>query len=728
MASLVIPDGGVTLRRMDPPGDASPDSHSKPTQIMRLNLAQNTLDELLQSLRSDKKARIRLGKNPSLQFNSKPHPFYAYSQGNRSELYHFSSPNNDHNLYFSGVLSHTLEVQRATEATAATDEALTNLERSMNAFEKGKESKRTPMITTIHQMKALGAGDNRSATGKEAASLARLSTSRSDQEKERIFSNAANRSMSSSPALLNSHSPAAFSISATPTSAPTSLNKEKVRLEAIRVPLLHLLAIRPVSVKFLSQRTRSSPDDCLTLVQKYCNENRLDREKFDLRDKVYKDLDIWDFPYPSQDERQEAIDNAISAFDRMRISKQDKLWQMLLPKEERGKGKVLSRLNLRTAPLGKSITPLIQVQSSEEVTGEGYATGTESEAALNGRLTPNAPDLYSASAKSTASKKKNGLEKALSSKRGTTKPKNTTLTGKVTKKTDRKGGKMATAKPDAKFKSAEFVLDSDDDTEMVDTPNGDGMPLNNRSVPKPPRRVQERGSEPKKTVSTTPQSASNTTIPVSISARPAASKATSPLKPSPLGSSPPTNASDVEQVPRSSHNSQSSSSSSPLIHQRPRQRPASSISTRPTDPADRPRNPQPKPNTLKRKTRPDDDIVNTRNTRTFPPIRAVPIGLGISQNASRRLDSNRRPSSISSGDSTSGSASPPLSQTILRQNLVLKSQKFKQFYVKYRSLHEEMANHLDPPLDQIRKLERQHTHLQKMKQEIWDEDRRLRMG
>lgn len=34
----------------------------------------------------------------------------------------------------------------------------------------------------------------------------------------------------------------------------------------------------------------------------------------------------------------------------------------------------------------------------------------------------------------------------------------------------------------------------------------------------------------------------------------------------------------------------------------------------------------------------------------------------------------------------------------------------------------------DIDIEQIRKLERQHAHLQKMKQEIWDEDRRLRMS
>ncbi|EGD90896.2 uncharacterized protein TERG_07120 [Trichophyton rubrum CBS 118892] len=88
----------------------------------------------------------------------------------------------------------------------------------------------------------------------------------------------------------------------------------------------------------------------------------------------------------------------------------------------------------------------------------------------------------------------------------------------------------------------------------------------------------------------------------------------------------------------------------------------------------------------------------------------------------------------SGSGSGSGSASPPISQTILRARLRTKSAQFKQYYAKYRLLHEEMMarsrNGMDYDIDieQIRKLERQHAHLQKMKQEIWDEDRRLRMS
>lgn len=734
-SSLLVPDAGLALRLPNPSGDASPEPPSKPVQAMSLNLAQNTLDELLQCLRDDKKARIRLGKHASLHFGSKSQPFCTRFQPNRSELY-ASSPTDSSNLYFSGVLSHTLEVQKAQNDTASTDEALANLEQSLNAFEKGKESKRTPLIATIDQMRALKAGDNRTATGKEAASLARKSTSRADVEKERFFKNAANRSTPASPALFHSRSPNSVVTPTAPKSAPLpSQNKDKIRLDALRVPLIHLLAVRPVSVKFLAQRTRASQDDCMTLIQKYGSKNRLDQEKYDLRDKAYKELDVWNFPYPSQDERQEAIDNAVSAFDRLRIAKQDKLWQILLPKNERGKGKVLSRLNLRTGPVAKSVTPRINVQASEDVPGDGFGTGNESEAPTNnGRLTPRTPDgARTPSTKAnTPSHKKRPLEKALSTKRAPPKPKNTTLTGKVTKKTDKKPEKKmannSNNKADTKFKSAEFVVDSDEDTEMADAPpakqtlatasksENEGPEVKKR--PPPLKKPQTKAAAAAPSANSTPTASTTTTARVPNSNK-------SPVKPSPLGSSPPTNASDFESGPRSSRTSQSSSSSSPLIHQLPRQRAVSNAKPSLVEQKPPSRNVKPVANPLKRKAPPEEVSTAPRNNRTF----SRPVGLGISQPNGRGMEvKRRRPSSLSSGDSTSGSASPPISQTILRQRLKQKSQQFKQYYSKYRLLHEDLANHPDPPLEQIRKLERQHGHLQNMKQEIWDEDRRLRMG
>ncbi|OJD15640.1 hypothetical protein AJ78_04101 [Emergomyces pasteurianus Ep9510] len=737
MASFMIPEEGLCLQRADTPRESSTDHSSKPTQIMRLNLAQTTLDELVQSLHNDQKARIRLGKHQSLHYGNKSQTIFSSPETHRSEIYSCSTSNKE-NAYFTGVMSHKLEVEKAREATAATDEALATLEQRLSAFEKGKESRKTPLITTIDQMRALGAGDNRSATGKEAASLARMPRSKIDVEKERFFQNAINRSTPASPGLLATRSPASAS-ALTPKSTPLPQNKDKVRLDALRVPLTHLLAIRAVSVRFLAQKTRSSQEDCLALVQKYGVENRLDREKYGLKDKAYKDLDIWNFPYPSEDERQEAIENAISAFDRMRISRTDKLWQMLLPKAERGKGKVLSRLNLHTGPIAKSATPRSNIQSTEPISKEGYGTGNESEKP-NGATTPNQQNDTTSVRAGSAVQKKKPADKSGQAKRGATKVKNTTLTGRVTKKTDKKMEKKSSAKSDTKYKSAEFVHDSDEDMEMMgSSPLGSSTSNTNETEEKqnPPKvskasvkSIPPPTPRPKPTEVEKPsqvKSQSTKTIP---SATPMARAASgcSPQKPSPLGSSPPTNASDLENGRQSSNTTQSSSSS-PLMVQHSRAKAASTVSGTQT-PSVVNGDEKPALNTLKRKAETEQPIRHRTNHEPngIRPQKPRPRPRPAATTNGRSLEPKRRRLSSPSSGSTTGSASPPLSLEILRQRLRDKAQQFKQYYAKYRLLHEELTSHPDPPRSQIEKLERQHARLQKMKEEIWEEDRRLRMG
>ncbi|OAX78247.1 hypothetical protein ACJ72_07448 [Emergomyces africanus] len=720
MASFKIPEGGLCLQTGgDTPVEPSTDPSSKPNQIMRLNLAQTTLDDLVQSLRNDQKARIRLGKHQSLYYGNKSQSFFSLPETHRSEIYSYS-PSNKENAYFTGVLSHKLEVEKAREATAATDEALATLEQRLSAFERGKESRKTPLITTIDQMRALGAGDNRSATGKEAASLARMPRSKIDVEKERFFQNAANRSTPASPALLAARSPASAS-ALTPKSTSLPQNKDKGSLREIFGP-----------------KTRSSQEDCLTLVQKYGVENRLDREKYGLKDKAYKDLDIWNFPYPSQDERQEAIENAISAFDRMRISRTDKLWQMLLPKAERGKGKVLSRLNLHTGPIAKSATPRINIQSTEHTSKEGYGTGNESDK-TNGATTPNQQNGTLSARPGSAAQMKKPSEKIGQARRGATKAKNTTLTGRVTKKTDKKTEKKSSAKSDAKYKSAEFVHDSDEDLEMVDSPPlGSSKANTNETVEKqnqptaskvsvkniPPPMPKPKTAEAENRAKA--KSQSTKTIP---SATPMArvTSGSSPQKPSPLGSSPPTNASDLENGRRSSNTTQSSSSSSPLMVQHSRAKAVSTVSGTQT-----PRigngDEKPASNTLKRKAETEQPTPRLTNHEPNGTRAQKPRPRPAATTNGRSLEPKRRRLSSPSSGSTTGSASPPLSLEILRQRLWDKAQQFKRYYAKYRLLHEELTSHPNPPRNQIEKLERQHERLQKMKEEIWEEDRRLRMG
>ncbi|KAE8144598.1 hypothetical protein BDV25DRAFT_166469 [Aspergillus avenaceus] len=720
MPAFEVPESGLSLCR-DNPGN---DSAVKQTQIMRLNLAQNTLDELIETLRNDQTAKVRLGKHPTLYYGSKSQPFHSRPEMHRAEIYSASS-NDKENLYFAGVLSHSLEVQRAKEDTAATDQALANLEQSLNAFERGKESKKTHIITSIDEVRALRAGDSRSTTGKQAALLARKPSSKVEMEKDRLLKNATNRSLSSSPALGVSRSP----VSApplTPTSAPLAQNKDRLRLDALKVPFIHLLAVRAVSTKFLARQTRSSLEDCAALAQKYGTENRINPEKFDLKDKAYRELDVWSFPYPSQEDRQEAIENAISAFDRMRISRSDKLWQTILPKEERGKGKCLSRLNLRTGPVKKPLTPKIQVQNPDDNGKDGDTTGPETDRAHGNGVTSKTQSTSALRSGQNVQKKRVGEPSAKKNPMKSKNTTNSTLTGRVTKKAERK----PLAKPDGKFKSAEYVHDSDEDTDMLDVPTSD----NKLSSAKPqPEKAKPHPKVSSKQVDSTTRESSHVPTPKvdppehsskAESSPQAAPKPTtsskrlpasrgpaqkSPQKPSPLGSSPPANASDIQSRSRSSSQNNSSSSSSPLITQVSRPPKITSV------PAVRKQvktngviKPATSANPLKRKAELDR-----------------PSALPAQGRTTGNLEHKRR-RAVSTSSGSTGSASPPLSREILFQQLREKSQRFKQFYAKYRALHDSMAAHPDPPRTELDKLRRQHQRLQQMKAEIWDEDRRLR--
>jgi RNA polymerase II elongation factor ELL len=710
-----VPETGLSLRS----GEQSGEPAQKPVQIMRLNLVQSTLDELIESLRNDEPARVRLGKHPSLHYAGKSHSFHTYPETHRSEIYHSSS--DKQNLYFTGVLSHSLEVEKAKAATAATDQALANLEESLNAFERGKESKKTHMIQHPDELRSIRAPGGGSGH--------RGPRSKAELEKERLLRAAASRSLTSSPTLGSAKSPAPI-----PTSAPLSQTKTNARHEALKTPFIHLLAVRAVSSKFLARQTRSAIEDCTVLAQKYGSENRLNREKYDLKDKSYKDLDVWAFPYPTQDDRQEAIENAVSAFDRMRISRTDKLWQMLLPKSERGKGKCLSRLNLSNGPVKKSTQGRAQVDGDD--TGkDGETTGNETD-----RRT--APSKTSDVPRSTPTQKPTAGKGPAKGPAKTKNTNNTTLTGRVTKKTAAK----PPAKTETKFKSSEFVHDSDEDADIPETtpspPAPAQRPKEEKAAPlkKAPAPSKPSGKAPAKVPAPAKARATNNAPPASKSTktetstpklessqprsatstsskRPAPRTSTSPQKPSPLGSSPPANASEATGRSRSdSQNQSSSSSSSPLISQLARpNKPTTGTAPRPSKPSTLTNGPLKSglvANPLKRKAEAD---------RLAPPHAATGRTTG-------NLDHKRRRAvSTSSGGST-GSASPPLSQEILREQLREKSMKFKRYYAKYLSLHRTLDNQSNPSSADLNKLSRQHDMLRGMKEEIWDEHARLNDG
>lgn len=262
-----------------------------------------------------------------------------------------------------------------------------------------------------------------------------------------------------------------------------------MRLQAMKTPIIHLLAVGPSTEGKISEKTHIPKEECAQLLQKYGR--NLDG-KWQLADRTYKDLDLWNFGYTSQDDRQAAIDNAVKAFDRMRLGKEEKIWQMLLPVEERNKGKVLSRLHLGGAVVGRGLTPndlASSPLSHADGADETKATGTKATPLVGSSGTPK-----------TGSTKVNAVTKRLLSKNGpkaraneeakerTRKEKDAAASDRESKAASKKVvAKKAATGP--KIKSADVVHSSDEEGEDDAAVNAaGGAPKKAAKLAAPPKQ------------------------------------------------------------------------------------------------------------------------------------------------------------------------------------------------------------------------------------------------
>lgn len=547
------------------------------------------------------------------------------------------------------------------------------------------------------------------------------------------------RSIPASPSVGPSRSPPNLALPA--TAVPAVPDAKTQKLQALRTPIIHLLAVRPVSTKFLAQKICCTHQECLDVLQKVAREHRLDSSKWDLSDKNFKELDIWKFAYPQEEDRQLAIDRAVSAFDRLRLSREDGLWQSLLPKHERGQGKVLSKLNLHVGPISKTSTPRIHLQPTDDSNPAENETSNESD--KKDRL---APSDAEAAARSKSLKKKASEKEAQSKRLLSKNPKKAANASRAKEALGtKKGSKKNTSSTSSNVKSTEFVHDSDEDEKMEDVqPIPSKFPPAKAATSKPattkvakdhlkaskpmPRSVLGATSKSKVSIvkDSRIQKAANSPL-SSIGAKkpprpsnpgsgnrfsdgsPGAPPMTkslsrqrtssSPHKPSPLGSSP-TNASDFDNDANS--HQLSSTSSTPLIAQSRKINSAASA-TMPTTTSSASR---PVQNTseheLKRKA---DDVDSSIHHHDTP-----------SNNDDMNPAKRYKPNSILSpptSESSNSSNSPGISHKTLDL-----AKRFKIFYAKYEQLYREVCSWPDAPKEKVESVLKMHDRLAAMKDEI----------
>lgn len=389
---------------------------------------------------------------------------------------------------------------------------------------------------------------------------------KSSKAKNKLLSgyNAVPRSIATSP----SHNPS-------PATPPTlSASQQAVeRAKEQRVPLVHELAAGERTIEHLREKWVGRPEDFKSSLEKVA-EYHPDTKRYSMKKPFWKELDVWKYDYDAQEERETAIENAIRQYDKQRLSASEPEWQKLLKKEERGKGKCLSRLQASLAKGPAQPAPKIKVQKADDSSGskdDGDSHSLSSERSRAGGESMSRSNSAAGAPKPKKLAKEPEPKRALPTtkskpalpKPSPTKPKapaakvngGRVLSQAIIENSDSSGDEAPLAKskpkpvvakdppprpapkpvarPAPKPAPAKRPHYDDDDSS-----SSSGTPLSKRLKQKPPPQTGSKLKDRVPDLHSSSRPAAKTT-----SSKP---KNTSPTKSSPLASSPPTNASDIE--------------------------------------------------------------------------------------------------------------------------------------------------------------------------------------
>ena len=331
--------------------------------------------------------------------------------------------------------------------------------------------------------------------------------------KEKLVKNSSLPNSQSRPASPSLSAAATTHLGMGPTSAPTT--QDEVKMQAMKTPIIHLLAIDPLSSEEIVEKTHIPKDDLSNILQKVGkNTNR----KWQLTDRAYRDLDVFEFRYQNRADRQRAIDNAVKAYDRMRLGKDESLWQKLLPKDKRGQSIVLSKLHLGGGQVNRALTPNYQPSPMPDVDGpsDSRVASAANTPKLGPSSTPRLGNSKSEVMKRMLSKDPKKAYAAYDAKEKKRKEREAAAS-------DREVGKPAkkqtTEKNNPKIKSAEFVNSSDEDSGEEGEVNE--RPISQSKTTKEPIKAAAK-PKPKTASSTSPDSSDPATKVSKLSEKPAA--------------------------------------------------------------------------------------------------------------------------------------------------------------------------------------------------------------
>jgi len=361
------------------------------------------------------------------------------------------------------------------------------------------------------------------------------------QSNTKPLSGNAARSMPTSPALTGINSPALG-----PTSVPLS-QQQAERTKAISRPIIHKLALGPTMEDVLSKlkKNDASEQEFKLALEKVAD---LKDGKWKLKQKAFRELDVFNYQGYTSEERQVAIENAIHVYDKIRLATSEPEWERLLPFEERGTGKCLSKLQAKIAvgAIKPVKTPRIKVYGTDD-SGRDTPATNDDDLDLFGEKIPTtglkSESMVRSHSNPPVTKQKRTSEKEQQAKRLLAK-------GKANKPTTGKSSeKKSVAKDSSKIKSSEFVRESDEEDDyLVLAPKA---ALVSTATSKP-IGTKAPALKAKPTIKSASRAETGERTPKINGIQKPKVNNTSPPKSSPLASSPPTNASDFEDSSSSS--------------------------------------------------------------------------------------------------------------------------------------------------------------------------------
>ncbi|KAK7748329.1 hypothetical protein SLS62_008697 [Diatrype stigma] len=343
MSMLAVPDSGLQLE------SSAKSSNFLPLQAFGISLDDDVIEDMIKCVRGGDQIELSLGNNPSFHYGSKVQKAVP--------------DESQYDLYLTNLDESTTKAQKLPNPTTSilkkpsgaptkslksqTERAIKGSKQSGRAASSGPESDKSISGTKLGN----GAPKARGKAGKAGSLLPAGKSAMAT-----ALSSNTPRSLPPSPSLNSAPSP-------NPAISASQQLLEKNKGQ--RSILVHELAARDQTYEHLQDCWMGADADLKPTLEKIANYEEASK-KWSLKKLYWKELDVWSYDYDSQEDRQSAIDNAIKHYDKQRLGTTSPEWERLLAPEERGKGIILSKLQATLAKGNITPAPKISVQKTED--------------------------------------------------------------------------------------------------------------------------------------------------------------------------------------------------------------------------------------------------------------------------------------------------------------------------------------------------------------------------